>query len=187
MKNALVALLVFAATPAFAAAPKVGDPAPKLDVKDVKDRALVVPDTGNVMILSFASKSTGETAGDLTRVIRVLHPDIKILSFIDFSGFPGFLHGTVKGKVLARQPGAVKEGQDAFAKAGKTAPDDLDARIHIIPDFDASSCKAYGATDTGHQAEIVLIGADGTVKAVFEKTPKIEDLKAAVEKEFGGK
>jgi hypothetical protein len=164
---------------------KAGDAAPSLAPKDVKDRALQVPHAGSAMLLSFASKSNGEEAGSITRAIRVLHPDVEVLSFIDLSGFPGFMRGMVKGKILGRQDGAVKEASDAFVKAGKTPPADLDARVHIIPDFDASSCKAYGAADTGHQVEIVVIGADGTVKALFTKTPTIADVSAAVDKALG--
>jgi len=171
----------------LAAPPKVGDAAPPLSCRDVMDRPVAAPDAGSVMVLSFASRSTGEKAGELTRGVRVRHPDVKILSFIDLSGFPGFMRGLIKGRIVKRQPGAVKDARDAFVKAGKTPPEDLDARIHIIPDFDAKYCKAYGANDTGHQAKMVVIGSDGTIKAAFSTTPSLDDLNAAVDKEAGGK
>lgn len=192
MRRNLVAVLALAAltgsTQAMAASaatgPAVGDAAPKLDVKDIRDRALAIPEPGRVMVLSFASKSTGEAAGDVTREIRVDYPDAPVLSFIDLSGFPGFLRGMIRKKILARQDGAVKDAKAAFTKAGKTPPTDVDALIHIIPDFDESSCKAYGAMDTGHTAKFVVIGADGRVAAVFEKTPKIDEVRAAVKAAF---
>lgn len=190
MKKTLVLSLLFAALSAhaaLAAAPVAGDAAPAINEHDVKGHAVTVPDTGKVMVLSFASKSTGEKAGDVTREIRVAHPDVVILSFIDLSGFPGFMRGIVKGKVSARQDDAVKEGKDAFKKAGKEAPADLDQRIHLVPDWDAGNCKKYGATDTGNQAVIAVIGADGKVKAIFDKTPSLADVQAAVEKELGAK
>ncbi|HVO31960.1 MAG TPA: hypothetical protein VMV18_14545, partial [bacterium] len=85
------AVLLLLATPAFAAAPKVGDAAPPLDVKDVKDRPLKVPETGSVLVLSFASKSNAEEMGAVTRALRAQHPDAKVYSFIDLSGFPSWL------------------------------------------------------------------------------------------------
>ena len=180
-----VALLLLVASSAFAAAPKPGDAAPPLEPEDIKGRALAVPAPGHVMLLSFASRSTAEAAGELTRAVRVEHPELEILSFIDVSGFPGFMHGVIEGQVAKRHEAALEATRAAFARAGKTAPDDLDARIHIIPDFDATSCKTYGASDTGNQAAIVLIGADGLVKAIFAKTPSAAELRAAVAKETG--
>ncbi len=187
--NRIVLLLFFLLVPpaVFAASPNPGDAAPSFSPTDVKDRTLSLPEAGHVMVLSFASKSTGESAGDLTRAIRVLHPEVRIFSFIDLSDFPGFMQVIVKSWMKARQEGAVKSARAAFIKVGRTPPDDLDSQIHIIPDFDASFCKAYGATDTEHQAHIVVVGADGKVKAVFAKTPSLDDLKAAVEKAVGAK
>ena len=183
---ASVALLLLATSAAFAVAPKPGDPAPPLAAEDIKGRALAVPARGHVTLLSFASRSTAEAAGELTRAMRVEHPGLEIASFIDLSSFPGFMHGVVKGQIAERHEAALKTTRAAFAKAGKTAPDDLDARIHIIPDFDAKSCKTYGASDTGNQAVIVLIGADGLVKAIFAKTPSLAEVRATVAKETGG-
>jgi hypothetical protein len=178
--------LLLAASSAFAAAPKSGDASPPLAPKDVKGRVLAVPAPGHLMMLSFATQSTAEAVGEIARAIRVEHPGLEILSFIDLSGLPGFMHEVVREQIAARQDGAVKATRAAFAKAGKTAPDDLDARIHIIPDFDANGCKAFGASDAGNQSEIVLIGTDGLVKAIFRETPSLAEVEAAVAKEIGG-
>jgi len=185
-KLALVAWLLLAASPAVAPAPKAGDAAPPLALADIKGRALTVPAPGRVMLLSFASRSTAEAAGELTRAARVEHPELEIVAFIDLSAFPGFMHGVIRGQVADRHESALKATRAAFAKAGETAPDDLDARIHIVPDFDATSCKAYGASDTGKHAAIVVIGADGRIKASFASTPSHAELSAAVAKEIDG-
>jgi hypothetical protein len=116
--------------------------------------------------------------------MRVEHPELEILSFIDLSGYPGFMHGVVRRQIAKRQEGAVEATRAAFLRAGKTAPDDLDARIHIIPDFAAQSCKTYGASDDRHQSRLVLIGADGRIEAVFAN-PSLADVRAAVAKEAG--
>ena len=181
-----IVLLLLVASSVFAAAPKPGDAAPPLAPEDIKGRALAVPAPGHLMLLSFASRSTAEAAGEITRAMRVEHPELEILSFIDLSGFPGFTHGVIRGQVMERHEATLQATRAAFARAGKTAPDDLDARIHIIPDFDATGCKAYGASDTGSQAAIVLIGADGLVKAIFAKTPSPAEVRAALSRETGG-
>lgn len=179
-----VALLLLAASSAFAAPPKPGDVAPPLAPEDIKGRALAVPAPGRVMLLSFASPSSGEAVGEIARALRVEDPELEILSFIDLSGFPGFMHGVVRRRIAKRQAGAVEATRAAFARAGKTAPDDLDARIHIVPDFDATACKAYGASDDGNQPVIVLIGADGRIKAIFAN-PALAEVKAAIANEKG--
>jgi hypothetical protein len=181
---ATVALLLLAASSAFAAPPQPGDLAPPLAPEDIKGRALAVPAPGHVMLLSFASPSAGEAVGEIARALRVEHPELEILSFIDLSGYPGFMHGVVRRRIATRQAGAVEVTKAAFARAGKTAPDDLDARIHIIPDFDAKSCKAYGASDDGNQPLLVLIGADGRIKASFAN-PALAEVQAAIANEKG--
>jgi len=179
-------LLLLTSSSASAAGLKPGDASPPLSPEDVKGRVLAVPAPGHVMLLSFASQSTAEAAGEITRAIRVEYPALEILSFIDLSSLPGFMHEVARGRITERQEGAVKATRVAFAKAGKTAPDDLDARIHVIPDFDAKGCEAFGASDTRDQPVIVLIGTDGLVKAIFPKTPSLAEVEAAVAKETGG-
>jgi hypothetical protein len=182
-KLAPLVLLLLGASSAFASSPKPGDAAPPLAPEDIKGRALAVPAPGHVVLLSFASPSTGEAVGEIARALRVEHPELEIFSFIDLSGYPGFMHGVARGQIAKRHAGAVEATRAAFTRAGKTAPDDLDARIHIIPDFDAKSCKAYGASSDGNQPMIVLIGANGRIKAIFAKTPSLAEVKAAVARE----
>jgi len=177
--------VLLAASSTFGAALVPGDEAPPLTPRDIKGRALAVPHPGHAMLLSFASQSTGSAAGEITRAIRLEHPELEILSFIDLSSFPGFARGIVRGRIEKRHEEAVVDTKAAFAKAGKTAPADLDAQIHIVPDFDAESCKAYGASDPGDQPVIVLIGADGRIEATFTKPPSLDELKAAVARETG--
>lgn len=168
----------------LAGTPAVGDAAPKLAVADVKGRAITIPD-GRVQVLSFASKSNGEVAGDVTRELRVRHPDVEVVSFVDLSGFPGILHGIIRSKILGRQPKAVRDAADAFTKAGKTPPADLDARIHIVPDFDEAPCKAYGANDTGHHYVLAVLTSAGTIAAMLPGDPTVDALDAAVTKVLG--
>ena len=181
----VVLLLLHSA--ASAAELRPGDASPPLALEDIKGRALAVPSPGHVMLLSFASRSTAEATGEITRAIRVDYPGLEILSFIDLSGLPGFMHAIARERMAARQEGAVKATQAAFAAAGREAPDDLDARIHIIPDFDAKTCEAFGATDAGNQPMIVLIGKDGRVKAIFQQMPSLAEVEAAVANETSSK
>jgi hypothetical protein len=178
-----IAWLLLAASSALAVSPKPGDVAPPLAPQDIKGRALAVPAPGRVMLLSFASPSSGEAVGEIARALRVEHPELEILSFIDLSGFPGFMHGVVRRRIAKRQAGAVEATRAAFARAGRTAPDDLDARIHIIPDFDGQSCKIYGASDDRNQPRLVLIGADGRIEAIFAN-PSLADVRAEVTREM---
>lgn len=109
---------------------------------------------------------------------------LEILSFIDLSSFPRLLRGFVRREIVKRQASAVEATRAAFARAGKTAPPDLATRVHVIPDFGAESCRAYGVGDTGKQPVMVLIGADGLVKAIFG-SPSLAEVKAAVAREVG--
>jgi hypothetical protein len=102
------------------------------------------------------------------------------------ASFPRFMHGVVRRRIAKRQAAAVEATRAAFTRAGKTAPADLDARIHIIPDLDAESCKTYGASDDENQPRLVLIGADGRIEAIFAN-PALSEVRAALAKEEGSK
>jgi len=166
------------------AALAVGDTAPALSTKDIKGRDVALPAPGQVVLLTFASKATGETAGDISKQIRVAHPEVAIYTVIDVSSYPRLLRGMVRSKIGSRHEDALKDDTALFQKAGKPVPPDLDQRIHLIPDFDASICKSFGMNDTGHQAGMAVVGKDGKVKALFVTTPTVEAVKAAVEKEL---
>lgn len=177
-----LAVLLVVASAAFAAPPGPGDAAVPLAPEDALGRGLVVPAPGQVTLLSFASPATGEAAGEIARAIRVEHPTLEIFSFIDLSSYSRLVRGFVRREIAKRQAGAVEAARAAFAKAGKTAPPDLAARVHVIPDFDAEGCKAYGVGDTGKQPVMVLIGAEGRVEAIFA-SPSLAEVAAAVARE----
>ena len=181
IRRALFVVALLASPSAFAG-PKAGDAAPAVNTKDVKGRDVVVPAAGKPMVLAFVAKATGEKAAEINREVRLTHPEAEVVTFIDVSGYPGFLHGMVKGKVSSRHDEAVKDDTAAFKKAGKPVPEDLDKRIHLVPDFDAKIMNAYGAKDTDKQAHFVVVGADGKVAAAFEKTPTAADVTGALEK-----
>src|SRR4051794_26349317 len=84
------------------ASPKIGDPAPAVSVNDVKGRAVSVPEAGKPMVLAFVAKPTGEKAAAVTKEVRLAHPEASVITFIDVSGYPGFLKGMVKGKIKDR-------------------------------------------------------------------------------------
>jgi hypothetical protein len=178
----VAALVLLAACPPPATALEAGDAAPALAAKDVRGRALAVPASGRVLLLSFASPADGEAVGEITRAIRVEHPELEIVSFIDLSGFPGFARGVVTREIEQRHEQAVRKTRAAFDEAGKRAPEDLDARIHIVPDFDARSCARYGAGDGGQRPVIVVVGANGRVETILAPARALSDVKAAVER-----
>jgi hypothetical protein len=178
-----LACLLLLASPA--AALEAGEAAPALAATDVRGRALAVPVRGRVTLLSFASPSTGEAAGDITRAVRVEHPELEIVSFIDLSGFPAFAHGFLAREMEQHHQDAVRETQAAFARAGKRAPEDLDAHIHIVPDFEAKSCERYGASDLRRRPLLVVVGADGRVAAVFDEALALAGVRAAVAAALG--
>ena len=183
IRSALVAALLLASPAVLAAGPAVGDAAPAVNTKDVKGRDVVVPDSGKPMVLAFVAKATGDKGGAINRDVRINHPEATVITFVDVSSFPGFLHGMVKSKMSSRHEEALKDDSEALKKAGKPVPEDLDKRIHIVPDFDGKIVqKSYGAPDTDKQVHIVVIGADGKIAAIFDKTPTSADVNGALDK-----
>lgn len=154
--------------------------APAFVATDAHKREVTVPPPGKALVLTFASKSTGEQAGNLLRAVRVAHPEVETLSVLDFSSYPRILRGTISKKVATRQTESVAASEAAYRAAGKTPPADLAARIHLAPDFEGNWCKLYGATGLGNTVVAVVIDKGGAIRARFSKTPTTEQLLAAV-------
>jgi len=146
---------------------EVNDVVPPTVLQDIKGRSIKLPVASHVTIISFASKSTAERAGELTRAVRVNFPNVVLVSVIDVSSYPSLFSGMVKSKLKTRHEEAVVEARTAFQKVGKTVPDDLDARIHLVPDFEQTWCKLFGAVETDATAYFALIGRDGRLKAFY--------------------
>ncbi|MEN8158440.1 MAG: hypothetical protein ABFS41_00045 [Myxococcota bacterium] len=127
-----------------------------------------MPIPGRTTLLSFASPSNGEAVGAIAREVRVDHPELEVVSFIDLSSYPRLARGWMRRAIVKRQAGAVLETLEAFANAGRTAPPGLAERVYVIPDFEAEAFARYAVADTGERPLMVLIGADAVVRAVFE-------------------
>jgi hypothetical protein len=154
--------------------------APRMSIKDHKERELAVPVPGRITVLSFASRSTADRGSERCRAVRVAHPEIEILEVMDVSSAPGFLAGKVKSKLADRHQTILADTTQAFAAAHKPVPADLDARIHIVADWSGAAFEAYGATGADDHAQIMVIDGDGGVVEFFATTPSDEALAAAV-------
>jgi hypothetical protein len=154
--------------------------APRMAVTDHKERELEVPVQGRVTVLSFASRSTADRGSERCREVRVAHPDIEIVEFMNASAVPGILSNKVKGKLAERHESIASDTTRAFAAANKPLPADLDERIHIVPDWTGDAFKAYGATNTDNEVQIAVIDGDGAIVSFFTTTPTAAELDAAV-------
>jgi hypothetical protein len=154
--------------------------APRMAVKDHKERELELPVRGRVTVLSFASRSTADRGSERCREVRVAHPDVELVEFMNASGVPGILASKVKGKLADRHESIASDTTKAFAAANKTPPADLDERIHIVPDWSGDAFKAYGATNTDNEVQIAVIDGGGAIVSFFSATPTAAELSAAV-------
>ena len=176
-----IAALLLLAAAAAAGPPDPGQRARALRATDALGREIAVPIPGRLTLLAFASYSNGEAVGAISRELRVDHPEIENLSFLDLSGVPRVARGLMRQAIVMRQAGAVEEMREAFARAGKVPPNDLDERAYVIPDFEAEHFAAYGVLDTDTRPRMLLIGPDGVVKAVFE-AHSLEAARSAVDR-----
>lgn len=158
--------------------PATREPAPSVAMKDVKGREVAVPAGGKVLLLTFASRSNTEGALAISRAAQAAHPEVEHLVFLDMGRVPGFVRGRAKERLLAQQARIVRDTRDALLQAGKTPPADLDAHIHLIPDWDRKAFKTFGVG--GKEAQFVVVGPDGTIQATFPKAPNADALKSAV-------
>jgi hypothetical protein len=154
--------------------------APRMTVKDHKERELELPVQGRVTVLSFASRSTADRASERCREVRVTHPDVAIIELMNASSVPGFLAGKVKGKLADRHEAILADSTQAFAAAHKSSPADLNDRIHIVADWTGAAFKAYGATNTDAEVQLAVIDSEGRIVSFFTATPSAADVAAAI-------
>ncbi len=159
--------------------------APRMTVKDHKERELELPVRGRVTVLSFASRSTADRASERCREVRVTHPDVEIIEFMNASSVPGILAGKVKGKLADRHEKIVADSTQAFAAAHKSPPADLHDRIHIVADWTGDAFKAYGATNTDNEVQLAVIDGDGRIVSFFTATPSTADVAAGIARANG--
>jgi hypothetical protein len=84
---------------------------------------------------------------------------------------------------VRRQRNELKEARKAFARAGKSIPEDLADHDHVVPDFSAESFARYGVSEAAEQGAMILIGPDGVVKAFVEK-PSVAALSPVIAAEI---
>jgi hypothetical protein len=154
--------------------------APRMAVQDHQERALELPVRGRVTLLSFASRSTVDRASQLCRDVRVAHPEIEIVEFLDASSVPGFMASKVKSKLADRHQSIVADTRQAFAAARATPPPDLEDRIHLVADWSGDAFEAYGAHATDHEVQIAVLDREGGLVSFFATTPTPAELAAAV-------
>lgn len=159
--------------------------APRMTVKDHKERELELPVQGRVTVLSFASRSTADRASERCREVRVAHPEVEIIEFMNASSVPGILAGKVKGKLADRHEQIVADSTQAFAAAHKHPPDDLHDRIHIVADWTGDAFNAYGATNTDNEVQLAVIDGDGRIVSFFTATPSTADVAAGIARATG--
>lgn len=164
----IAVLLLLLASDAFAEPPAPGERARALRPTDSLGREIAVPIPGRMTLLSFAAYSNGEAVGAIARELRVDRPEIESLSFLDLTVVPSLARDFVRRAIVRRQAGAVEEVREAFARAGKVPPADLEERAFVIPDFEAEHFDAYGVREPAERPLMVLIDAHGIVKGVFE-------------------
>lgn len=160
-------------------------PAPRMTVTDHKGRVLELPVRGRVTVLSFASRQTADRGSERCRQIRVAHPQVEVVELMNVSSAPSFLAGKVKSKLADRHDAIVADTKRAFAAAKKTPPTDLDARIHIIADWNGDAFKAYGARNTENELQMAVIDGDRRIVTFFATTPTAAKLDAAVVRASG--
>ena len=170
----MTALATWMAVAAIAA----GSTAPAFQTQDVMGRAIEVPVAGHPVLLCFEGRATAESAAKVSGELHPRHPELVIYNVIDLTSLPSLLRGYAKSRVAAKQSEAVKSARDAWRAAGKTPPADLDAQVHLAPQFDTKILALYGITDAPKHAHLVLVGADGRILGNWTTVPDA----AAVEK-----
>lgn len=163
--------------PTPAPVPQVGGPLQPgkplgISGKDSRGRSFNTQDlAGRVVCLLAASRRTqaqaqavaealGQTFGGDARVVLVL--------ILDGTDVPSLLRGVALTALGSLRAQAVRRFVDGFERKGLTPPNDVDALVWLLPDFDGGLLQALGLTPPLGLPVLVVVNPQGVVVGRWE-------------------
>jgi hypothetical protein len=125
-------------------------------------RVILRAEAGRRVVLVFHLQGTAPTAREINRAVRARHPepeDVLVASVIDLSIVPPVYWSSVS--LILNQ---------AYDRAtGELLPEvDPSEYAIILPDWNGRVSRAYGATNTGRAAAIVVVDEDSNVALSYQ-------------------
>jgi hypothetical protein len=120
---------------------------------------------GRKVVVMFTGKDSADQAKQSTAAIRDRYgeEELPLLTVIDVSKLPKLLH-RVAAQLLKKGYGdAVESARAGYAATGRPFPTDPSTVVVMLPDYDGSVTRSFGAGDVNSSAHAVLVDEEGLV------------------------
>lgn len=145
---------------------------------------------GHVTVLSFTDQKSQELSGKAGSALGKKFMDNEKFQIATAVKVPSMFKGLAGALLKAGQAKARDSAVKKFEKEGKTPPQGLAERIHVIFDLDGKCSKSCLSSWSDGQARLLLVDSSGNsvaesssadpVQAVEELAPKIEAALASL-------
>ncbi len=147
--------------PRVMALPAVGAPAPQffltasVSQREISSPALV----GRRVVLTFHGPRTADAAKEVGKAIRAKHGDPKkvvSVSVVDLRAMAGLWKKVAEAQI-----------KSTYERMGSKIPEGSEAADYVVicPDWDGSTCKAFGVEEPDRAPGVVVLDALGRVTA----------------------
>lgn len=138
--------------------------APDFTLEDTRGNSVSLGDhRGRLVVLLFASQATQEASAKAASGLGKRLLDSPQVDMFTIVSVPRMFKAMAMGLLKGAQEKALSSARRRFEKEGRTAPDDLEKRIFILPDWDGSVVKKYGFDAKAKRVHVALVAPDGTV------------------------
>lgn len=142
--------------------------APDFNLEDTRGQMRTLAEQkGRVVVLIFANQATQEASGKAASGLGkqlLQHPNAAMMTIV---GVPKMFKMMAKGVLKGAQDKALDGARKRFEKEGQTAPADLDQRVLILPDWDATVVKSYGFDTKAKEVHLAVVAPDGSLAGTF--------------------
>lgn len=161
--------------------PLLDQPAPPFALTAVASRRVFRPadHRGKPVLLLFADHTTGRGTQPIVERVRRSYPDynqLVIALVIDARIVPRLFRGAAEGMM-----------EKEYRQTAAQLPREFDPADHLIllPDWAGEVVRAYGVSDLGRAIGVILIDAEGVVRAAYQGPHPVDEALALTKSLLG--
>jgi hypothetical protein len=157
-------------------------PAPQFTLEHIEGHPVSLGDyAGRPVVVAFSGRDTAE---QMARGINTLrdkydHEQLPILAVADLGGIPRPARVIAKKQLKNGYNEAVKTASAALQAAGKPVPPGPQLVV-MLPDWDGSVASGFGVTDADKECVMVLVDAEGNMRAQGRGEQAAEQISATL-------
>ncbi len=154
----------------------------RLRLTDVNQRELSTGDgrVDLIVIVTRANQHDARAVGDHVPRQYYGDPRFRLITVVNFNGFPSALQRIARGWVRHRVELEAERLEPIYRAKGMTRDPHQD--VFVVADFDGKTLGEFGVAPDEQKSSTLVFGRDGRLLARWNKVPPAEDLAAVLKR-----